>query len=100
MMNAWSERQEASDSLLQGAFLVEAERWRLDRSVDLSLPEQRYIAASRAEQTKQRRRRRVAAGGASLLGVAAVAVAAAFFAAQGKANEARVLADKNRELVA
>jgi WD40 repeat protein len=63
MIRAWTEGEEHNDSLLQGAFLVEAEKWRVERHADLSASEQRYIEGSvqvrsRREQEEHDRRDR------------------------------------------
>ena len=63
MLTAWTERQLDGDVLLRGAFLVEAEKWRIERNAELSPAEQRYLQSSvearaRRDQADQERRDR------------------------------------------
>lgn len=76
MVNAWLQRKEGDDALLQGAFLVEAEKWRIEQNIDLSPSEQRYIQSSVTAQTQQKRRRRY-------LAVSALTVLAVFLTIVG-----------------
>ena len=128
MITTWTERQEHDDALLQGAFLAEAEKWRIERNPDLSPSEQRYVEASahtrmqRDQDDRERRDRELAqakaladaerararqAGAAAatlrrrnviLLGAVALSVAAGGFAWR-EASDSRREAAHSRQLL-
>jgi hypothetical protein len=44
----WERAQESDEALLRGPLLIEAQKWFDQRSQDLSVPERKFISASRA----------------------------------------------------
>jgi len=89
MMSAWTEREENDDALLQGAFLVEAEKWRIERNADLSPFERRYVETSvQALATRRKQARRFAGvAGAGIILLLAVIAATAISVARAQEPE-------------